>query len=163
MSFNVVPVSEFFVVIAMGDVIVIQLRDPDDCRRGPPKQIDRESMLRRLRGLPPPECIPPWKQFGNDLQAFLAANTPGKVVLDFAGREGMVGSSTVISTPLNGVYFEAKRLSEKWRCQWRICGLTEAVRDAYQVSSLHLLFPHIHDTRSEAVAAFGPSIIANDQ
>jgi hypothetical protein len=158
MSFMIDPVSEFFVVISMGDVTVIQLRDPADCHRDPPKQIDRVTSVRQRRGLPSAESIPPWQQFGNDLQAFLAANKPGKVVLDFAGRERMVGSSAVISTPLLSVYAEAKHLSEEWGCQWRICGLTEVVRSVYEVSSLHWFFPQFHDTRSEAIAAFCPII-----
>lgn len=146
-------ISDFFAVTVSGDVTVIQLLDAAGYRGKKSKDLDLAPMLHRLRGLAPPAVGPIWKQFRDDLLAYLAANQPRKVVLNFAGLE-RIGNQHVISTPMNDAFVRAKLLSDTFGCQWRICGLTKHTRPTYDISSLHMIFPQVHDAESDAIAAF---------
>ena len=75
-----------------------------------------------------------------------------RLVLDFAGLE-RIGSQPIISTAMNGVYAQVRRWANQSGCQVRLCGVSGALRGTYQISSLHLLFPEIHESRAEAIEA----------
>ena len=136
---------EFFEVAVVGDVTVVTLVDVTD-QGYQPETTDQLT----------PRSLDIWRRFEKDLLAVLDGNKPAKVVLDFAALD-QIGYQAVISSAMNGVFAQAKRASDSFRCQWRICGLTEKARHAYEVSSLHMIFPKIHDDQSKALAAFSES------
>jgi hypothetical protein len=140
-------------------VTVIQLLDAAEYRRDRSHEVDLAPLLHRLRGLPPPPIRPLWQQFRDDLLAFLAANQPGKVVLNFAGLQ-RIGNQAVISSSMNGVYASAKRLSDTFGCQWRICGLTMCTLSLRYFLAAHD-FPQVHVTRFDAIAAFFPTFASD--
>ena len=65
-----------------------------------------------------------------------------------------IGGQPVISSAMNGVYAQVRRWANRSGCQVRLCGVSDALRRVYQISSLHLLFPDIHESRTEAIEAF---------
>lgn len=152
-----ITVSDFFEVILIGDVTVIKLLDAADYRRDRSKETDLAPLIHQMGGPPPPETLQIWERFQKDLIAYLDTNTPTKVVFDFAGLH-QIGYQAVISSAMNGVYATAKKQAERFGCEWRICGLTKVVRSTYNISSLHNIFPQIHDAQSEAVSAFSTNV-----
>ena len=144
--------SDFFAVTLIGDVTVIQLIEATEYRRRPTTEFDLDAFLHQLLEPPRPEPLPIWQRLGNDLRTFLASNKPGKVVLDFAGL-GRIGDEAVVSTPMNSAFLSVIAQSVTFGCQWRICGLMENACEIYKGYRIDELL-QIHDTQSEALAAF---------
>jgi anti-anti-sigma regulatory factor len=109
----------------------------------------------------PPPRLPPrppspetWERFRDDLFAFLDANKPKRLVLDFAGLDRIGRHHPIFSSAINSVYFAAKQRSAAFGCEWRLCGFTKESREFFNFLRLTRFFPHVHETQVEAVAAF---------
>lgn len=128
--------SRFFESTSINDVLVITLLDTE--KNPPTYQIGDTSL---------------WELLLRDLCLFLASNRPAKVLLDFNGLS-RIAEQNAVSSRMNNVYATAKKFSNSFGCEWRICGLIESCRRAYEMSSLHLVFPKIHSNQSEAIEAY---------
>ncbi len=162
---NIEP-SDFVDIKVLGDITIIKLLEASKYRFDPTpidnktREIDLDLLFAKLKGEPlpalPSEQKPSYPnqphKLCDYLIAFLDDNQPTKIVLDFAGLD-RIGDIQLFSSPMVSFYFSATRRTTVYGGRWAICGLTECGRSFYDFL-LHHCFPKLHDTLSDAVAAF---------
>ena len=123
--------SSFFLVSWEGDVAVVTLID-----RPHYKMSDIEVL----------------EAFRHDLIGFLDEHEPTKIVVDFSGL-WRIGCLALGGAAVKGVLISAKRRSERNDCHWKFCGMSDPVRQCYELSRLDSIFP-MYESQPAAVAAF---------
>lgn len=123
--------SSFFVISWADDIAILQLID-----RPHYKMSDIEVL----------------EAFRHDLIGFLDRDQPGKVVVDFSDL-WRIGCLALGGAAVKGVLISAKRRSSRTGCQWKFCGMSDPVRQCYELSRLDAIFP-MYESRAEALAAF---------
>jgi len=144
---------DFFEVTLIRDVTVIKLLDAAEYCRDHSKDVELAPLIYRMGGPLPPQTLEIWERLRNDLLMLLETDKPQKVVLDFAGLD-RIGYQAMFSSAINSACVAAKSRSEAFGCQWRLCGFTEHARAFYESSWFPKMFPDVHDSQADAVAAF---------
>jgi anti-anti-sigma regulatory factor len=90
--------------------------------------------------------------FRHDLIGFLDRVRPVKILVDFSDL-WRIGRLALGGAAVKGVLISAKRRSRRTDCRWKFCGMSDPVRQCYELSRLDAIFP-MYDSQEEALAAF---------
>jgi anti-anti-sigma regulatory factor len=123
--------SKFFISTWDGDVAVLKLID---------KAHYRMSDIEVL------------ESFRKDLLGFLDQHEPARILVDFSDL-WRIGCLALGGAAVKGVLISAKRRSQRWRTRWKFCGMSDPVRQCYELSRLDSIFP-MYASYRDALKAF---------
>jgi anti-anti-sigma regulatory factor len=87
-----------------------------------------------------------WKRFREELNSFTAAHDSANVVIDFRNVH-------YLNSPVKSDVTVAAVRANRDGVKWRFCAMPEPIHESFTISKVDRHVP-IHESRSEAVAAF---------